>query len=132
MNQPELESSAADLAKSPPEQVLELARRIVEILADRKAADIVLLDIHALASFADYFVICSGTGERHLQALADAVSETLGHDGTRPADVEGTQHSGWILMDYADVIVHIFASETRDYYRLERLWAQAPTIVRVL
>jgi len=121
-----------DTARKAPEQPLDLARRIVDILSDRKAADIVLLDIHPMASFADYFVICTATSERQMQALAEAVAEALERDGIRPAQVEGTPDSGWILMDYGDVIVHIFSPDTRSYYQLERIWANAPTIVRVL
>jgi len=121
-----------DTVRKAPEQPLDLARRIVEILSDRKAADIVLLDIHPMASFADYFVICTAASERQMQALAEAVAEALERDGIRPAQVEGAPDSGWILMDYGDVIVHIFSPDTRSYYQLERIWANAPTIVRVL
>ncbi len=125
-----MDNDAAKHDTSQP-QALALARRVVDILSDRKAADIVLLDIQKLASFSDYFVICSGTSERHMQALTEAVSETLKAGGTRPTQVEGTSDSGWILMDYGDVIVHIFSPETRDYYRLERIWEKAATVVHM-
>ena len=119
------------LGRNLPLQPLDLARRTVDILADRKAVDVVLLDIRPVASFADYFVICSGTSERQMQALTDAVVEALEPEGAKPVQIEGTPDSGWILMDYGDVIVHIFYPPTRDYYRLERIWAEAPTVVRV-
>ena len=91
-----------------------------------------VLDIGALASFADYFVICSGNSDRHLGALAEAVDEALDKDDdTSVVQIEGTPDTGWVLMDYRDVIVHLFANEKREYYRLERIWAAAPTVLRL-
>jgi ribosome-associated protein len=110
---------------------LDLAQRIVDVASDRQAQDIVLLDISQIASFADYFVICSGTSERQLKAIVDNVVETLEREGFHPVHTEGAPSSGWVLIDYGSVIVHVFAPEERDYYRLERLWGEAPTIVRV-
>jgi ribosome-associated protein len=110
---------------------LELAQRIVEIASDRQAQDVILLDISQIASFADYFVICSGTSERQLKAIVDNVTETLEREGFHAVHTEGAPSSGWVLIDYGSVIVHVFAPEERDYYRLERLWGEAPTIVRV-
>lgn len=110
---------------------LTLARRIVDLVSDKKAEDIVLLDIGQHTLIADYFVICSGTSERQLRALEDDLQETLRREGVRALHVEGTPESGWILMDYGDVIVHIFAPAERDYYRLERLWADAQPVVRI-
>jgi ribosome-associated protein len=110
---------------------LDLAQRIVEVASDRQAQDIVLLDIGRIASFADYFVICSGTSERQLKAIVDNVVETLEREGFHPVHTEGAPSSGWVLIDYGSVIVHVFAPEERDYYRLERLWGEAPTVVRI-
>ena len=110
---------------------LELAQRIVDIASDRQAQDIILLDIREIASFADYFVICSGTSERQIKAVADTIMETLQQDGFYAVHTEGAPSSGWVLIDYGSVIVHVFAPEEREYYRLERLWGEAPTIVRV-
>lgn len=110
---------------------LDLAQRIVDVASDRQAQDIVLLDISQIASFADYFVICSGTSERQLKAIVDNVTETLEREGFHAVHTEGAPSSGWVLIDYGSVIVHVFAPEERDYYRLERLWGEAPTIVRV-
>lgn len=110
---------------------LDLAQRIVEVASDRQAQDVVLLDISQIASFADYFVICSGTSERQLKAIVDNVIETLEREGFHAVHTEGAPSSGWVLIDYGSVIVHVFAPEERDYYRLERLWGEAPTIVRV-
>ncbi|HEY3080021.1 MAG TPA: ribosome silencing factor [Chloroflexota bacterium] len=110
---------------------LDLAQRIVDVASDRQAQDIVLLDISQIASFADYFVICSGTSERQLKAIVDNVVDTLEREGFHAVHTEGAPSSGWVLIDYGSVIVHVFAPEERDYYRLERLWGEAPTIVRV-
>ena len=110
---------------------LEVARRIVDVAADRQAADIVLLDISQHASFADYFIICHGTSERQIKAIVDNVIEELEREGEHALHVEGSPSSGWVLIDYGAVIVHVFAPEERAYYRLERLWQDAPTILRV-
>jgi ribosome-associated protein len=116
----------------PPPEVLALGRRVVDVLADRQAADVVLLDISSMASFADYFVIGTGTSERHLVALRDAVDEALDEDGLQALQVEGEPDSGWVLMDYGDVVVHLFDARTRDYYKLERILSRGTTVVRVL
>jgi ribosome-associated protein len=110
---------------------LDLARRIVDIAADRQAVDVILLDIRQVAAFADYFVICSGTSDRHIKAIVDNVIETLEHDGFNPTHVEGTSSSGWVLADYGSVILHVFAPAEREYYRLERLWAEGTIVVRM-
>lgn len=116
----------------PTDQVaLELARRIVELAEDKKAADIVLLDLTPLTSLADYFVICSGGSERQLGAIADGIVSSLRDEKVRPIGREGTAVSHWILLDFGSVIVHIFTPPERDYYGLEKHWAEARTILRV-
>jgi ribosome-associated protein len=110
---------------------LEIARKIVDAAEDKKAADIVLLDVSQLTSMADYFVICSGGSERQLGAIADGVSDRLREEGVRPIGREGGSNSHWTLLDFGAVIVHIFAPPERDYYQLERHWANAKTILRV-
>src|SRR5829696_2253588 len=107
-----------------PRQV-ELAIRAAE---DKKAADMVVLDLRKAAGFTDYFVICSGTNPRQVRAIADAATEALSAEGAKPAHVEGYERSEWILLDYFDFIVHIFAPETRQFYGLERLWGNAERI----
>jgi ribosome-associated protein len=127
------ESVATSVIRTPPPpEVLAVGRRIVDVLADRQAADVVLLDISPMASFADYFVIATGNSERHLVALRDSVDEALDEDGLQALQVEGEPNTGWVLMDYGDVIVHLFDARTREYYRLERIWDKASTVVRVL
>ncbi len=95
---------------------------------DKKAIELVVLDLRKAAGFTDFFVICSGANPRQIRAIADAVTEALGAQGARPAHVEGYDRSEWILLDYFDFIVHVFAPETRLFYGLERLWGSAERI----
>jgi ribosome-associated protein len=110
---------------------LDLARRIVELAEDKKAADIVLLDLAGLTTIADAFVICSGGSERQLDAIADGILSALRDQGIRPIGREGTAASHWVLVDLGSVIVHIFTPPERDYYSLEKHWSEAKTILRV-
>jgi len=112
-------------------EALATARRIVELAADKKASEIVLLDVGSLTSIADYFVICSGGSERQLGAIADGITEGLAGQGTKPLGREGSAGSHWVLLDFGAVIVHVMATPERDYYQLERFWADAPTLLRV-
>ena len=95
---------------------------------DKQARDLVVLDLRTAAGFTDFFVICSGTNTRQTRAIADAVMEKLAAGGVKPAHLEGYDQSEWILIDYFDFIVHIFAPETRVFYGLERLWGNADRI----
>jgi ribosome-associated protein len=124
-------AAPAEPEAEPRLSPLEIARRIVDAAEDKKAADIVLLDVTALTSMADYFVVCSGGSERQLGAIADGVSEKLRDEGVRPIGREGGAGSHWTLLDFGSVIVHVFAPPERDYYQLERLWSKAKTIIRV-
>lgn len=110
---------------------LEVGRRAVEIAEDKKAADIVLLDLAGVTTMADYFVICSGGSERQIQAIADGIVDALRSDGVRPIGREGEAASHWILVDFGSVIVHVFTPPERDYYELEKHWSEARTILRV-
>jgi ribosome-associated protein len=110
---------------------LDLARRIVEIAEDKKAADIVLLDLGELTTLADAFVICSGGSERQISAIADGILEALRDEGIKPIGREGTAESHWVLVDFGSVIVHVFTPPERDYYQLEKHWAGAKTVLRV-
>jgi ribosome-associated protein len=107
----------------------QLARAAVDIASDKKASDVILLDIREVSTFADYFVICSGTNRRQIQAIADAIDEQLGELGAKALHREGIAEAGWILLDFGDVIVHIFGPKEREYYRLESLWNEAKTVV---
>ena len=110
---------------------LEVGRRAVEVAEDKKAADIVLLDLAGVTTMADYFVICSGGSERQIQAIADGIVDALRSEGVRPIGREGEAASHWILVDFGSVIVHVFTPPERDYYELEKHWSEARTILRV-
>lgn len=97
----------------------------VHAVEDKKATDVAVLDLRKAAGFTDYFVICSGANPRQIRAIADSVTESLAAEGVKPAHVEGYDRSEWILLDYFDFVVHIFAPETRMFYGLERLWGSA-------
>ena len=115
-------------SERPP---LDVARRIVELAEDKKAADIVLLDLTGLTTLADAFVICSGGSERQLDAIADGVIGGMREEKVRPIGREGTAASHWVLVDFGSVVVHIFTPPERDYYSLEKHWSEAKTILRV-
>jgi ribosome-associated protein len=108
-----------------------LARRIVELAEDKQATDIVLLDLRSLRTFADFFVICNGESDRQLKAILDAVDKGVEDEFGLEAKPEGQTQSGWVLLDYGDVVVHIFSKEMRSFYALERLWHEATPLVVV-
>lgn len=124
---PARETAAPATDRAP----LDLARRIVELAEDKKAADIVLLDLGELTTLADAFVICSGGSERQISAIADGIVEGLREEHVRPIGREGTPASHWVLLDFGSVIVHVFTPPERDYYQLERRWSEARVVVRV-
>lgn len=107
-----------------PNQV-ELAVHAAE---DKKAEDLTVLDLRKASGFTDYFILVSGRNPRQVRAIADAVIDTLAAEGVKPAHVEGYDRSEWILLDYFDFIVHVFAPETRLFYGLERLWGNAERV----
>ncbi|MFW6135777.1 MAG: ribosome silencing factor [Chloroflexota bacterium] len=112
---------------------MELARRIVDVIADKKGEDVLLLDIHEISILADYFVIGSAASKRQTKAIVDSIiDETRGNFDVKPLRIEGEPESGWVLMDYGDVVVHLFAPEARDYYDLEGFWEDARVVVRML
>jgi len=103
----------------------ELLRVAAAAAASKKATDMVGLDLSALDGVADYFLICSGASEPQVKAIAEAVEEKLREGNTRPWHVEGREYRRWVLLDYVDVVVHVFHERTREYYLLERLWGDA-------
>jgi len=106
---------------------LERARELAHAAQDRRARDVLILDVAGLTGFADAFVICSGTSDRHVRAVADAVLERGRALGERALGVEGYEEGDWVLIDLNDVIVHVFHTRAREHYDLERLWGDAPT-----
>jgi ribosome-associated protein len=105
----------------------EVARAVSAAL-DKKASNVVVLDLRKTQAFTDFFILCSGQSQRQVQAIADAVEESMKAAKIRPAHVEGYDRAEWILMDYFSFIVHIFVPQTREFYSLERLWADAERI----
>ncbi len=110
---------------------IEVARLAVEAASDKQADNIVMLDTSQVCSFADYFVICSGDSVRQIEAIWQEIREKLKRDGVVPFHIEGAADSGWILLDLGEVVVHIFSSSQRDYYRLDDLWEKATPIIRI-
>jgi ribosome-associated protein len=109
----------------------DIARRIVDLLAEKQAEDVLLLDISKVTSFADYFVIASAVNVRQMQALLEALDEALTQEGLGSLRREGDLDSGWVLADLGDVIVHLFSPEQRAYYGIERLWSSGTQVVRI-
>jgi ribosome-associated protein len=103
----------------------------VDLVSDKQAADILLLDTQEICSFSDYFIICSGESKRQIKAIIDTISDELKKENVFPLHEEGTPDCGWILLDYGNIIVHVFSPMERDYYQLEKVWEKAPTKVRV-
>lgn len=113
-------------------ETLDFAREIVNAVEDKKAENILLLDLRPDAVIADYFVICTGNSDRQIKALADNVREVIKEKfGKLPVSVEGRGDSGWVLMDYGDVILHIFGERERRYYNLEGIWRTANVLVSI-
>jgi ribosome-associated protein len=123
MNTPESRTSAARKPKLPTaiEQAVQAAR-------DKKAMDVQVLDLRPLDSFTDFFVICSGKNVRQVQAIADAIEDTLRKEHVRPAHIEGFARAEWVLLDYFDFVVHVFSNERREFFALERLWGSAEQV----
>ena len=99
---------------------------LTRLALEKKACDLVVLDVHALTSIADYFILCSGRSDRQVQSIAQGLEENAADDGVKPYAVEGTQRGHWVLMDFSDVIVHVFYEPVREFYDLDGLWSHAP------
>ena len=103
-------------------EMLEIVKKAVAALEDKKAEDITVIDIHEVSSIADYFIIANGSNQNQLVAMQDAVDEAMYKSGLHAKQTEGNQNSTWILVDYNDIIVHLFSKEDRLFYDLERIW----------
>lgn len=100
--------------------------RAADLVLDRKAQDVVLLDLRGISSATDWFLVATGTSDTHVSAIADHVIDELKGEGTRPLHVEGQRAGRWVLIDYVDFVVHVFHPAAREFYQLERLWGDAP------
>ena len=103
-------------------------RRAARAALDKKAIDLTVLDVQHVSSVTDFFLVCSGRSAPHVKTIADAIRDELKTDGVRPLHAEGHADSGWVLLDYGDVLMHVFLEDTRAYYALERLWGDAPSL----
>lgn len=112
------------------EESKKMALLAVDALEDKKAKDISILDISGISVLADYFIIADGNNRNQVQAMADSVEDALGRAGFEPKQIEGYQTANWILMDYKDVIVHVFSKEDRGFYDLDRIWRDGKPIVK--
>ena len=107
---------------------MRLAQRAGRAALEKKAVDLTVLDVQGLSSVTDYFLVCSGRSTTHVRTISDAIRGELKTDGIRPLHTEGRPDSGWMLLDYGEVLVHVFLESTRMYYALERLWGDAPSV----
>lgn len=119
------------LSKKMTNTILDSAHKLVTALEDKKGENILLLDIHEVASFADYFIICSGTSDRMLNALADVVHDTAKTKTDMRVRIEGKADHGWVVVDCGDIVVHLFSPSQREYYHLEELWERGKVILRL-
>lgn len=110
------------------EKSYEMTKLVIDALEDKKAVDIKVIDISKVSVMADYFIIAHGTNKTQIQALIDSVEEKMGKAGFVPKQIEGYQNANWILMDYGDVIVHVFDQENRLFYDLERIWRDGKVV----
>jgi ribosome-associated protein len=111
-----------------PSSSKEKAFLCARALLDRKAIDLVILEVKDFSSFTDYFLICSGNSDRQVQAIASYLEEKLGKEGLHPLGIEGKRDGRWVLLDYGDAVIHVFYHPVREFYDLERLWSEAPRI----
>lgn len=119
--------------ENEPKSSREKAALITKAADDRRALDILTLDLQGITLVADYFVICSGTSDVHIRAIAEGIEETLKKEHhIRPAAVQGRTEANWIILDYGDVVVHVFSEAERVYYDLEELWDKAPIVERIM
>lgn len=112
------------------EEAKKMTELVIDALEDKKAEDIRILDISGISVLADYFVIANGMNRNQVQAMADSVEDALGRAGYEPKHIEGYQSANWILMDYKDVIIHVFSKEDRGFYDLERIWRDGKEITK--
>lgn len=126
------ESQSTDAPQAPPAELqplpsAALAERIAGLAWERKATDVVVMRVLELVEYTDWFVVCSGRSNRQVSAISDSIVDGVREQtGEKPYSIEGNEHNQWVLVDYGDVVVHIFFEPVRDYYQLGKLWSEAP------
>lgn len=128
MNTEPISTAAEPTPVIPNPDTVGRVREAVAAAEDRKAVDLKVLHLQQVSDFTDYFLICGGTNERQVQAIADAIEERLRARKVRPLHIEGHSRAQWVLLDYGDLVVHVFLEEPRRFYALERLWGDAPDV----
>lgn len=123
-----VESDAEPLEAPATMNVPDWVHEIAEVLDEGKGESIVILDMREVSGFTDFMLLCSGRSDPHVRALVDAVEKHRRDQGSKPTHVEGRAQGSWVLLDYFDVVVHVFTEEARDFYQLERLWRDAPLL----
>ena len=113
-------------------ETIEIAKKIADAALEKQAAEIVLLDVRDVCSFADYLVLCNGESERQLQAIVNEIDDMLAKEHISPRRHQGDIRSGWVIMDLGNIIVHVFSSEQREFYALEEMWDKGSTVVKIL
>jgi len=120
------------MQETPKPNSSDLARKIIDLAEDKQASDITLLDLRQVSLLADYFVLCTSASDRQTQAILQAIAQDLKQEGILPyRPAEGSHDAGWTLLDYGDVVVHVFSAPTRAFYRLEELWKDAQVILKI-
>jgi ribosome-associated protein len=125
---PRGDAQQRDTSRTAPGSPLARARQAADIAADKRAENVVILDLRGLTLVADYFVICTSTNRVQSRAIVEAMDDGLAQGHRSPRD--GGEQAAWVLLDYGDVVVHVFTADARAFYRLERLWADAPVVAR--
>lgn len=108
-----------------------MAHALIEVLESKKAEKLVLLDIHSISSIADYFIICNGTSDRMLQALAEGIREFAKSEYRMIVSIEGESRDGWLVVDLGDIVIHLFSPDQREYYKLEQLWERGKQLLHL-
>lgn len=122
-------STPQGVSETAPDDLRESISVVVAAVEDLKAVDLLVLDLRGLASFTDYMVMCTGSSDRHVQAVTDGIRERLRAAGVTPLHTEGYEQASWVLVDFVDFLVNVFTPEARDFYQLDRVWRDAPVVV---
>lgn len=122
-------SARRGVSQEAPAELPGAIRRVADTVDELKATDLLVLDLRDVASFTDFLVICTGSSDRHVQAVVDAVRDNLREVDVEPLHTEGYEQATWVLVDFVDFLVNVFTAEARDFYQLERVWRDAPVLI---